>query len=144
LTKKRSTSFSHNLSEIEYIVAHNGLFRNAPIPEAYEALDEPPLFRAVLDRGLLDYIKGPDVIEEFHEVSAWLYNKDGSGDFKTVCDLAILEESKVRHVFQQCRYEELSECLHLTTSMTKEPHDGSHKASTTTGANEESLGFAPM
>lgn len=74
-----------------------------------EAMDEPPLFRAVLDRGLLDYIKGPDSVgqEVFAEVSAWLYNKDGNNDFKTICDCALIEESKVRAVYQQCRYEEL-------------------------------------
>lgn len=97
-----------SLKEVEYIVAHRGLFQRAPIEEYAEVIDHPVLWRAVLDKALLDYIKGPrEVGKEFARVSAWLYDKDDSGDFGTVCSYAMLEEDTVHSVFRMCRYERL-------------------------------------
>jgi len=103
-----------SLGEIEYIVAHRGLFQRAPIPDYGSALDEPYLWRAVLDRALLDYIKGPkEVGRDFARVSTWLNYKDldeegdATGDFGAVCAYAIVDEDTVRTMFNKCRYEEI-------------------------------------
>jgi len=103
--------FSHK--EIEYIVAHKGLFQRAPIPEAAESDEFPRLFRAVLDRSLLDYIKGPNEVgKDFYEVSAWLYDKPiedeygdmvQTGDFAEVCNLAAMQEDTVAAIFRRFR-----------------------------------------
>lgn len=95
------------MSTISYVVAHKGLFQRAPVPEIDEAEDLPDLWRAVLDRALLDYIRGPGEVGQkaFTEVSVWLHDKDETQDFGTVCAFAILDEDTVFHVFKQCRYQ---------------------------------------
>lgn len=104
------------LSTVEYIVAHKGLFQRAPLPDIEKPMEYPELWRAVLDRALLDYIKGPLEVgkRNFADVSAWLYDvpvtcSSGSvkptGDFGTVCTYAIMDEETVAHVFYQCRYQ---------------------------------------
>jgi len=102
-----------SLEEIEYQVAHRGLFQRAPIPEVDDPEEYPSLWRAVLDRSLLDYIKGPDQVGQkvFSEVSAWLkvpIEQDDPRDFEEVCDLSHLDHNIVRGIFTQCRYEKLS------------------------------------
>jgi len=95
------------LSTVEYIVAHKGIFQRAPLPDIDKPLDHPDLWRAVLDRALLDYIKGPQEtgLKAFVEVSAWLYDKEDTKDFGTVCAFSVLDPDTVQAVFEQCRYQ---------------------------------------
>lgn len=95
-------------AELSYIVAHKGLFQRAPLAEHLQCMDEPGLWRAALDRALLDYIKGPEDVgqKEFSEVSAWLYDVSNRGDFSEVCNLACMDEVTVFGIFQRFRYKE--------------------------------------
>lgn len=100
------TKIGFSLEEIEYIVAHKGLFQRAPIEEYDEPQEYPSLWRAALDRALLDYIKGPDEVGKanFAEVSVWLKDEDGENDFESVCNLAMIPFDTVREIFQEFKY----------------------------------------
>lgn len=100
---------SFDSDELTYVIAHKGLFQRAPMVETDVPLDQPQLWRAVLDRALLDYRKGPHDVGEviFSEVSVWMYDKENTGDFETICAYAGVDEKTVFQVFVQCRYERL-------------------------------------
>jgi hypothetical protein len=110
---KTSTDSSFNitkigflLEEIEYIVAHKGLFQRAPIEEHDEHQEYPYIWRATLDRALLDYIKGPHEVGKkiFSEVSIWLQDEEDTGDFEEVCALAMVPSDTVLEIFTEFRY----------------------------------------
>lgn len=94
------------LKEVEYIVAHKGLFQRAPIHENDDHQVETAMWRATLDRALLDYIKGPQEVGKkiFAEVSLWLKDEEDTGDFEEVCNLATVPSDSAMKLFHRFRY----------------------------------------
>jgi hypothetical protein len=92
------------MASLEYLVATRGLFQSKIPYGAYEPFEEVKMWRAVLDRALLDLLKGYEVgVDNYEEVLNWYSPIDGEfpEDFIEVCGLAGLEPDFVYAIFER-------------------------------------------
>lgn len=93
------------MASLTHLVATRGLFQSKVPYGNYEPMEEVRLWRAVLDRALLDLLKGYEVGVENYESALHWYSKDETGDFDetfyVVCHMAGLEPDFVSTIFSR-------------------------------------------
>lgn len=87
--------------KVKYLVARRGLFQNLPISNVTEDTSEIILWRAVIDRGVVDVLA-----DQCSTATSEWFSVENE-EFTLVCELASLEPKSVKNTVSSIRQEKI-------------------------------------